>query len=166
MCIYVCQVYCDMTAGGGWMRVVDIDPNRTRSCNGFEYVTFDSFHLCRRVGACDSTEYWTHGKQYSEVRGYTFGYQVRRNNTSMAGCSLTRSNKQKRGTPDFFQFLSKPHADEAPRAKRLSPLYYCLFPCTNSPIKSIKTSTNSEFAGMRFTRLKQMLKLASGLLNR
>ena len=28
--------------------------------------------------------------------------------------------------------------DEAPRAKRSSSLYYCLFPCTNSPIKSTK----------------------------
>ena len=77
--LFRCQVYCDMTAGGGWMRVVNIDPSRTRSCQSFYHTIIDSLHLCTRgpTYLCYAAEYTVHGKQYSEVRGYAFGYQVR-----------------------------------------------------------------------------------------
>ena len=73
-----CQVYCDMTAGGGWMRVVDIDPNRTRSCPGFGLISVGSHQLCTRDTAslCYSAEFGVNGKQYTEVRGYAYGFQV------------------------------------------------------------------------------------------
>ena len=70
-----------MSAGGGWMRVTDIDPAKTKSCFGdHRYITSPK-PLCTRPYApasqCYSAIFSTHGISYSEVRGFAYGYQVR-----------------------------------------------------------------------------------------
>ena len=78
---YSCwQVYCDMSAGGGWMRVVDIDPAKTKSCFGSHHYITTPKPLCTRprtTAGCISAYFSTHGIPYREVRGFAYGYQVR-----------------------------------------------------------------------------------------
>ena len=61
------------------MRVVDIDPNRTRSCQSLHYTTVGRLHLCTRGPTYHryAAQYPSLGKEYSEVRGYAYGNQVR-----------------------------------------------------------------------------------------
>lgn len=71
------QVYCDMTAGGGWMRIVNINASRNRCPNGFSRIT-NPLTVCtlkQGGGGCISAHFGTHGVAYSEVRGYAYGNQ-------------------------------------------------------------------------------------------
>ena len=72
------QVHCDMSAGGGWMRVADIHPGKTGSCpRSFGYITSPK-RLCVRTvnSGCNSALFSTKGVPFSQVRGYVLGYQV------------------------------------------------------------------------------------------
>ena len=62
------------------MRVVDIDPAKTKSCSGIHRYITTPKPLCTRPGSgCYSAYFSTHGVPYTEVRGFAYGYQVRRN---------------------------------------------------------------------------------------
>ena len=62
------------------MRVVDIDPAKTKSCSGAHRHITTPKPLCTRRGrGCYSAYFSTHGVPYMEVRGFAYGYQVRRN---------------------------------------------------------------------------------------
>ena len=70
-----------MTAGGGWVRVVHIDARLNGCPQGFQKIT-TPVHVCALKSAnsrgCTSAKFGTNGIAYSEVRGYTYGHQVRK----------------------------------------------------------------------------------------
>ena len=67
-----------MSSGGGWMRVVSIDPAKTNSCSGAHHYIANPKPLCARPegSGCYSAYFSTHGVSYTEVRGFAYGYQV------------------------------------------------------------------------------------------
>ena len=76
--LFCTQVHCEMSAGGGWMRVADIHPAKAGSCPGsFGYITNPKRLCVRTVNAgCNSAFFSTYGVPFSQVRGYVYGYQV------------------------------------------------------------------------------------------
>ena len=85
---YAVKVYCDMErvcgcdegSGGsvGWMRVADIDMTRDKeNCPaGFREVTASGKRMCGgQSSSCVSTNFTSHGVEYSRVCGRITGYQ-------------------------------------------------------------------------------------------
>ena len=62
------------------MRVVDIDPAKTKICPGAHHYIAAPKPMCTRPGGpgCYSAYFSTHRVPYTEVRGFAHGYQVRR----------------------------------------------------------------------------------------
>ena len=108
------QVYCDMSSGGGWMRVADIDPGRDGNCPpAFSYLGGPT-QLCTRrepqLGGCESVKFPTF-VPFSEVRGYAFGYQV--------------SESRKKGTVEHKSTLCKARRDFRICGRQLIFFLYC-----------------------------------------
>jgi len=72
------EVYCDMTtAGGGWMRLLDLDTTKNACPSGWIQINQPTLLCAGQLGSggCKSAFFDNSGIKYQEVRGYVRAYQ-------------------------------------------------------------------------------------------